>query len=220
MTARETLDLTRSLAQVEFAAAAADRVAVDDAIALLDELLDVAAVLVASEQLGVAEKSVADAVAYAATREQFGRPIGSFQALKHILADMATQADLARSLVEHAVWAAVESPEQLRAAESLIESSRAACAVTAENVQVHGGIGFSWEHPAHLYFRKARSNEMLLGEASTWTERSFAPDRRAGEVGMTAGELDRRTVVVVGAGLAGGRTCAALRQFGHAGRLY
>jgi len=173
---QEALDLTRSLSRVIAQVAPARPVESGDAARLLAEVRDIAAVLTAAEQLGVAEQAVDDAVSYAKVREQFGQAIGSFQAIKHLAADMATDADLARSLVEHAVWAAVESPESLpgAAASALVEASRSACSVTAENVQIHGGIGFSWEHPAHLYFRKARSNEMLWGDIAGWAERAFA----------------------------------------------
>jgi len=165
-----TLDLTRSAGRVRLAGVRAVWVG---AVATLDEVRDVAALLLAHELLGVAERALGDAVAYAGAREQFGRVIGSFQALKHLLADMATSADLARSLVEHAAWAAAEAPERLRetATMAYLAAADSACFVTAENVQVHGGIGFSWEHPAHLYFRKARADAALLGERSDFVDR-------------------------------------------------
>ncbi|CAM3464668.1 Acyl-CoA dehydrogenase, short-chain specific [Nocardioides dubius] len=186
VTRRDALDLTRSLSLVRLDGVAAQPVEVADAAALLRTMRDIAAVLIAAEQLGVAEQAVADAVAYAKEREQFGRAIGSFQAIKHCAADMATEADLARSLVEHAVWAAVEAPAALpgAAASALVEASRSACWVSAENVQIHGGIGFSWEHPAHLYFRKARSNEMLWGDVAAWAEQAFDAYAYAADAGV------------------------------------
>jgi len=168
----ETLDLTRELANLTLDGSAAIPIATD-ADALRRQLQDLATLALAVEQLGVAEQSLADAVEYAKVREQFGRTIGSFQALKHMLADMATEADLARSLVEHALWVAAERPTELTeaAAMAMLGASRAAVLASGENVQVHGGIGFSWEHPAHLYFRKARSNEALLTTRAELSER-------------------------------------------------
>ncbi len=169
----ETLDLVRDLATLTFAEAPARRIAVTEPDGLAVRLRDLALVAVAAEQLGVAEQALADAVEYAGVREQFRRVIGSFQALKHLIADVATETDLARSMVEHAVWAAVASPADLpeAAAMAMLAASRAAVFASGENVQVHGGIGFSWEHPAHLLFRKARSNEHLLGRPADLSDR-------------------------------------------------
>lgn len=169
----EALDLTREVANLRLDDASAIPIPTSDADGLRRELQDLAALALAVEQLGVAEQSLADAVDYAKIREQFGRTIGSFQALKHLLADMATEADLARSLVEHALWVAAERPTELTeaAAMAMLGASRAAVFASGENVQVHGGIGFSWEHPAHLYFRKARSNDALLATRAELSER-------------------------------------------------
>ena len=176
-TRREALDLTRELASLVINEAPGVEIAEGGRFADLEAYLESLAVLALSvEQLGVAEQALEDALAYAKVREQFGRTIGSFQAVKHLLADMATEADLARSLVEHAVWACVANPSDFSEAASLamLGASRAAVFITGENVQVHGGIGFSWEHPAHLYFRKARSNEVLLGSRATFSDRVLA----------------------------------------------
>ncbi|GAA1637927.1 acyl-CoA dehydrogenase family protein [Georgenia ruanii] len=177
-TRRECLDLTRELAELRLAAAPALTLTEAGDQTLGDVLGDLARTAVAVEQLGVAEQALADAVAYAGVRRQFGRTIGSFQALKHLLADVACEVDLARSLVEHAVWAICCQPdEQGRAAAmAMLAASRAAVVATAESVQVHGGIGFSWEHPAHLYFRKARSNEVLLGARAELADRVLAAE--------------------------------------------
>jgi alkylation response protein AidB-like acyl-CoA dehydrogenase len=169
----ETLDLVRDLATLTFDTAPARPLAVRESVDLASRLRDVALVALAAEQLGVAEQALADAVEYAGVREQFRRVIGSFQALKHLIADVATETDLARSMVEHAVWAAVASPDDLpeAAAMAMLAASRAAVFASGENVQVHGGIGFSWEHPAHLLFRKARSNDYLLVRPTELTDR-------------------------------------------------
>ncbi|MFJ6565291.1 acyl-CoA dehydrogenase family protein [Streptomyces sp. NPDC091412] len=160
----ETLDLVRDITTLTVDGAPATDLGDAVTEGLRNRIEAVADLLLACEQLGVAEQSLEDAVEYAEVREQFGRVIGSFQAVKHVLADVAVEADLARSLVEHAVWAAVQSPRDLpeASAMALLAASRAAVLASGENVQVHGGIGFSWEHCAHLLFRKARSNEMIL----------------------------------------------------------
>jgi acyl-CoA dehydrogenase len=179
---QESLDLTRQIGRLRLDGTPARSLELDGPVPeFMESLRDLAVTALACEQLGVAEQALADAVAYAREREQFGRAIGSFQAVKHLLADMATATDLARSLVEHAIWAASEHPEGLRAAAAMaqLQATRAACFVSAESVQIHGGIGFSWEHPAHLYFRKARSNATILGDRSFFSERLLA------ELGVT-----------------------------------
>ena len=181
---QQSLDLTRQIARLSLRDTAAVSLATgEDVPAFRESLRDLAVTALCCEQLGVAEQALEDAVSYARMRVQFGRLIGSFQAVKHLLADMATAADLARSLVEHAVWAAAERPSELRSAAAMarLQADRAACFVSGENIQVHGGIGFSWEHPAHLQFRKARGNAALLGD------RSFFADRLLTDLGVTAG---------------------------------
>ncbi|MEI2711839.1 MAG: acyl-CoA dehydrogenase family protein [Nocardioides sp.] len=173
-TRRDCLDLTRDLTHLSLSGVRATALEADESLG--GTLTDYATVALAVEQLGVAEQCVEDAVAYAGTREQFGRTIGSFQAVKHTLADLATEADLARSLVEHALWASTADPTRFSeaAAMAMLAASGAAVTASAENVQIHGGIGFSWEHRAHLYFRKARSNEVLLGGRAVHVERVLA----------------------------------------------
>jgi alkylation response protein AidB-like acyl-CoA dehydrogenase len=103
---------------------------------------------------------------YARTREQFGRPIGSFQAIKHRCADMLVEVESARSMAYHAMWAGAEAEDQLPVAASLAKAfcSEAFVGVAAGNIQVHGGIGFTWEHPAHLYFKRAQTSQVLFGD--------------------------------------------------------
>jgi alkylation response protein AidB-like acyl-CoA dehydrogenase len=105
------------------------------------------------------------AVTYAGIREQFGRPIGSFQAIKHKCADMLLRLEGARSASAFALWAAAEHPEELPQAAAIAKSycSEAAAFCAAQCLQVHGGIGFTWEHPTHLYLKRAKSAESLLG---------------------------------------------------------
>jgi alkylation response protein AidB-like acyl-CoA dehydrogenase len=161
------LDLTRRLARVELAGTPARRLVSEDAAGALERTLDVAAVALAAEQLGGLQRCLDLSVAYAKARYQFGRAIGSFQAVKHLLADMHVAMELSRSAVRYAAWAAEEAPDELPVAAGL---AREACSepffrVAADTVQVHGGIGFTWEHDAHLYYRRAKSSQLLLGGA-------------------------------------------------------
>jgi alkylation response protein AidB-like acyl-CoA dehydrogenase len=105
---------------------------------------------------------------YAKVRYQFGRPIGSFQAIKHKCADMLVQVETARSAAFYARRVAAQDPEELPVAASLAKAycSDAYLFCAAQNIQVHGGIGFTWDHDAHLYFRRAKSTSLLLGTAT------------------------------------------------------
>jgi alkylation response protein AidB-like acyl-CoA dehydrogenase len=123
-------------------------------------------IALAAEQCGGAEKCLAFASDYAKQREQFGRPIGSFQAIKHKLADMMVQVEAAKSAVYYAACTADENPDQLLEAAAV---AKAYCAdaffkCAGEAIQIHGGIGYTWEHDAHLYFKRARSSMNLLGD--------------------------------------------------------
>jgi alkylation response protein AidB-like acyl-CoA dehydrogenase len=161
------MDLTRDFARIDLAGAPARLVGEPSAWpGIAERLGSLRTVAVACENLGGAERCLHEAVEYAKVRVQFGRPIGSFQAIKHRCADLAADVDDARSAVAHAVWAAAEAPEQLPAAAAMAAAVTAATyrACSAENVQIHGGIGFTWEHTAHLYFRRARSNSALFGD--------------------------------------------------------
>jgi alkylation response protein AidB-like acyl-CoA dehydrogenase len=167
-TAMPTLDPTRKLARLTLDRAPARLIGPEgSAPAMLERLRDRAALAMACEQLGVASRALSMAVAYAKTRMQFGRPIGSFQAVKHRCVDMAQRIEAARSATQWAVAALAEKSENVGIATALASvcSTDAAVFATAENVQVHGGIGFTWEHPAHLYFRRARSSALLHGSA-------------------------------------------------------
>ena len=107
------------------------------------------------------------AVEYAKTRVQFGRPIGSFQAIKHKCADMLVEVEFARSAAFHAAFsAATGDDEELAIAAHMAKSycSEAFFHAAAETIQIHGGMGFTWEHPAHLYFKRAKTSELLLGD--------------------------------------------------------
>ena len=117
------------------------------------------------EQAGVAAQSLEMAVAYAKQRLQFGRPIGSFQAVKHSCADMLVKVQSCASAAGYAAWAVDHAPDELPAAASIAQSycSDAVWEVAEAALHVHGGIGVTWEHPAHLYFKRAKSSQVLLG---------------------------------------------------------
>jgi alkylation response protein AidB-like acyl-CoA dehydrogenase len=163
--ALQTLDQTRKLAEVSFSQARASRVG-GDATAALSRMRDKAIVLLAAEQVGGAQKCLEMAVDYAKSRHQFGRPIGSFQAIKHKCADMLVQVESAKSAAYYAGWAASEDNEELPIVAPLAKSycSEAYFFCASENIQIHGGIGFTWEHDAHLYFKRAKSSQLLFGD--------------------------------------------------------
>lgn len=159
------LDLTRRLARIELSGVPARQLVCEDATAALSGVLDLASVAVAAEQLGGLQRCLEMSADYAKARAQFGRAIGSFQAVKHMCADMQVAMELARSAVRYAAWAADEQPDELPVAAGLARAycSEAFFKVAADTIQVHGGIGFTWEHDAHLYYRRAKSSELLFG---------------------------------------------------------
>ncbi len=167
-----TLDSTRRLAGLRF-----DGVRVPASARLgnegaawpaLEVALQRAAIALAAEQLGGAQRTLDLAVAYAKERVQFGRPIGSFQALKHKLADVMVRVEAARSAVYYAGCVAAQADAALPAAASMAKAAAtdAFSFATAQALQVFGGVGFSWEYDVHLYFKRARSSANLLGDAS------------------------------------------------------
>ncbi len=166
-TALSTMDQTRKQAKLEFAGTPATLLGAEgNGWAVLSKVLDLAAVGLAAEQVGGAQKVLEMAVDYAKVRVQFGRPIGSFQAIKHKCADMLLEVESAKSAAYYGMWCAAEDNEELPSVASLAKAycSEAYFHATAENIQIHGGIGFTWEHPAHLYFKRAKSSELLFGD--------------------------------------------------------
>jgi alkylation response protein AidB-like acyl-CoA dehydrogenase len=166
-----TLDLTRKQAHVDLDGV--DARPVGAAEAALDRVVTIAAVALAAESLGCASACVEMATDYAKVRYQYGRPIGSFQAVKHLCAEMLRFTEQSRAAAyEAALTAASGAPDAALAA----STAKAYCGemggwVAAQNIQVHGGIGFTWEHPAHLYYRRAKSNEQLFGGPAYHRER-------------------------------------------------
>ena len=164
-----TLDQTRKLARLEFDAVPGRLIgAPGEAGGVLARTLDVAAIALAAEQLGGAQQALDMAVGYAKTRHQFGRPIGSFQAIKHRCADLLLEVESLRSAVAYAAAAVAEDSAEVPVVAALAKAyaSDVYFHVAAENIRIHGGIGFTWEHDAHLYFKRAKSSELLLGDAS------------------------------------------------------
>jgi alkylation response protein AidB-like acyl-CoA dehydrogenase len=164
-----TLDQTRKLARLEFDRTPARLINGEgDAWPGLSRTLDLALIALAAEEVGGAQRCLDMSVDYAKVRYQFGRPIGSFQAIKHRCADMLLQVESARSAAQYAARAAAEDSAEVPVAASL---SKATCSdayffTAAENIQVHGGIGFTWDHDAQLYFKRAKSSQLFLGDST------------------------------------------------------
>jgi alkylation response protein AidB-like acyl-CoA dehydrogenase len=162
-----TMDQTRKQAKLEFVDTPAKLLGTEGAgWETLSKVLDLTAVGLAAEQVGGAQKVLEMAVEYAKVRVQFGRPIGSFQAIKHKCADMLLEVESAKSAAYYGMWCAAEMNDELPSTASLAKAycSEAYFHAAAENIQIHGGIGFTWEHPAHLYFKRAKSSELLFGD--------------------------------------------------------
>ena len=166
-TALSTMDQTRKQAKLTFENTPATLIGTDGGgWDVLQTVLDLVAVALAAEQVGGAQLVLEQAVQYAKDRVQFGRPIGSFQAIKHKCADMLLEVESAKSAAYYAAWCAAEMNDELPSVASLAKAycSEAYFHAAAENIQIHGGIGFTWEHPAHLYFKRAKSSELLFGD--------------------------------------------------------
>lgn len=161
-----SFDTTRPVARLRMAHAPAEQLAAGPPDAI-ERVLDTARVLLSAEMLGGAEACLAMAVEYACSREQFDRPIGSFQAVKHSCADMMIEIDATRAAVMFAAMSAGD-PDELRITAPLVKAQAAdtftLCAGAA--FQVHGGIAFTWEHDMHLYFRRAKTTEALFGSSA------------------------------------------------------
>ncbi|NKB98135.1 MAG: acyl-CoA dehydrogenase [Pseudomonadales bacterium] len=168
----DSVDLTRDTAEVQFDAAPCTPLANTDWTAL-EALQARAAVLYAFEQLGLAQSALNMGVAYAHERFAFGRAIGSFQAIKHMLADMYVAMKLAENNCYYAAWALEnDAPDlALAAATARVGSTQASQLCARDNIQVHGGMGFTWEFDCHLYYRRANYMALELGALSEWEEK-------------------------------------------------
>ena len=168
-----TIDPAGHCTSMDFAHAAAEPLARALGRAAIERLVDRAAVTMAFEQVGVADAALAMAVAHAKDRYAFARPIGSFQAIKHKLADVYVSLELARSNAYYGAWALQADAAQIgvAAAASRVAACEAAWLATKENIQTHGGMGFTWEGDCHLYYRRAKFLGLALGGAQEWKRR-------------------------------------------------
>lgn len=167
-----TLDRTRKIARITFDNAAARLIG--DAGAAAEGLArtsDLALVALAAEQVGAAQRCLDMAVDYAKERIQFGRAIGSFQAVKHRCADMLVLVEGARSAAVHAAEAADQGDLPTAASVAKMVCSEAFLHVALDNMRIHGGIGFTWEHDAHLYVRRAKATQLILGSPDFHAQR-------------------------------------------------
>lgn len=161
-----SLDMTRQVCDIAFASASGIAVAHGDtAVRAVTTALTTGAALLASEQVGLAQWCLDTTVEYLKNRYQFGRKVGSFQALKHRLADLWTRVAQARAVARHAAASIGTDDAEIAAALAQAYCSETAVLAAEECVQLHGGIGFTWEHPAHLYLKRAKSSAIGLGTA-------------------------------------------------------
>jgi hypothetical protein len=170
----QTLDPTRGAAKLTFSGAAAERLGeAGEGLALAEALLERAAVLLAFEQVGGADRALEMAKEYALGRYAFGRPIGSYQAIKHKLADMYVKIELARSNAYYGAWALETGASELplAAASARVSACDAYWNAAKENLQTHGGIGFTWQMDCHLFYRRAQQLGLVAGAAKAWKER-------------------------------------------------
>jgi alkylation response protein AidB-like acyl-CoA dehydrogenase len=174
-TPMESFDRTQRFSRLEFHDVTAPPIAGAGAQAV-ETMLDVARVALAGEQAGGARHVFDFTVEYIKMRVQFGRPVGGFQAIKHMAADLLLEVESATSAARHAAQALAEASPETSA---LVSLAGFACAdayaqIAATAIQMHGGIGFTWEHPCHLYLRRARADAQLLGSSSFYRERYVA----------------------------------------------
>ena len=160
-----TLDPTRGQAKLTFTGSRARKLDTADPPGVLGAVRDRAAVALAAEQVGGIAKVLEITVEYAKVRVQFGRAIGSYQAVKHACADLYSTSERAESLLRHAAWVADHEPAELplAAATTQVFTGPAYFEAARSGLQLHGGIGYTWEHDAHLYYKRAKSSELLFG---------------------------------------------------------
>jgi alkylation response protein AidB-like acyl-CoA dehydrogenase len=164
------IDMTRKLYSVQFDNAPAEKIGETSALA---RALDIATVALAAEMVGGMQRTLDLTVEYAKARKQFGKPIGMFQAVQHHCADMYLETESSRSAVYYAAWALQENAPDAASAVSIAKmyASDASRTVGNRGIQVHGGMGFTWENDLHLYYRRAKASETFLGDATFHRER-------------------------------------------------
>lgn len=170
--ALETLDPSREAARIEFFGTPADPIGEPG---LVERLLDGAATLLAFEQVGGADRALEQAVDYAKERHAFGRAIGSYQAVKHKLADAYVNNQIARSNAYYGIWALDADSQELpqAAAAARVAACTAFWYAAKESIQAHGGFGFTWEADQHLFYRRALFLDMAIGSPRLWRDRLF-----------------------------------------------
>ncbi len=165
------LDPTRKLATLRFDHTPAKRIASVDVRGALEQSIQRTITALAAEQLGGAQRCLDMAVDYAKSRLQFGRPIGSYQAIKHQCADLLVEVELARSAAYAAAFSADDKGADIAAAMAKSFCSETYAKAAKRNIQIHGGMGFTWEHPAHLYLKRAKASEIIFGSPSLHREK-------------------------------------------------
>lgn len=170
------MDPTRRLATIDFAEAPATPLTSSGGAEVLRRVRDLGCVALSAEQVGATAEALQRTVEHAQQRRQFGRPIGAFQALKHRMAEAFVSSEAARSASYAAAFAAERDEPELdrRAAVAKVWCSEAFQQVTAEMVQLHGGVAITWEHDAHLFFKRAHGSAQLLGQPAEHVERLSA----------------------------------------------
>ncbi len=169
----DSIDPTRDLAEIAFNEASGELIGEPNrGWDVIEKVFDRGAVLFAFEQLGGAQKALESAVDYAKERYAFGRPIGSFQAVKHMLADMYVSAELARSNCYYGAWAlSTDAPELAEAAATArVAATKAYQHCSKNNIQTHGGMGFTWEFDCHLHYRRSNLLALVIGSRSQWED--------------------------------------------------
>jgi alkylation response protein AidB-like acyl-CoA dehydrogenase len=167
-----TVDVSRRFARLHLDGAPGIPLAVPDALAAVRRARDLGLALLSADHVGVAQRCLDMAVGWAKEREQFGQAIGSFQAIKHKLASVRLEVEAAESACLYALWAAQGAPDEFAAAARIAACTcgEAALLAASENIQVHGGIGATWEHPAHVYLRRATVGRRLLADPQALLE--------------------------------------------------
>jgi len=179
ITLLKTMDQTRKLCEVNFDKVAVGKAAVLGKVgagwSLLERVVDHAKVALCGEMCGGAQKVLEMSVDYAKVREQFGKPIGSFQAIQHKCANMMVQVESSKSATYYASWAVANDVTEAHLAACMAKAycSDAYRMVSGEGIQIHGGIGFTWEHDMHIYFKRAKGSEVTFGDA-TWNRELVA----------------------------------------------
>lgn len=170
ITPMKGMDLTRKIYSVQFSNTPAEKLSNGAGV---DRALSIATAALAAEMTGGMQRVLETAVAYAKTRKQFGKPIGIFQAVQHMCADMYLETESARSAAYYAGWALQETAFDAYTAVSIAKmyASDASRTVGNRGIQVHGGMGFTWENDIHLYYRRAKASETMLGDAAFHRER-------------------------------------------------